>query len=96
MRAYIAELGTEVWEFTEESVLSGKGNLRFLEKEKMYFAEDIEMDPVRLANGQHLDPDLYAEGFPNRMALAAKKGWFIFHDGNDGYVGIHANDLEVR
>jgi hypothetical protein len=95
MRAYIPRVGAKMWKFTEESVVQGKGTFMRNRDPEALFTENV-FDPVMLANGCALDPGLYAEGFPEAMARAARKGFYIFHKGGYEMFAVHANDLEVR
>lgn len=94
MKAYIVKPGAQVWKFTEESMVEGKGVFETVQDEKMY--TDVVFDPVMLANGNALDPELYAEGFPHKMCQAARKGFYVFHEGNYEMTAVHSIDLEVH
>lgn len=93
MRAYLVAPGARVWEFTEETAALGKGKSRIVESEEMF--TEVVYDPVMLANGCALDPELYAEGFPHKVWKAAKAGYFVFHQGGYTMTAVHGNDLRV-
>lgn len=78
MRAYIVPKGARIYTFTQESFVRGKCETGLLDAERIYY--DVVIDPVRVANGHALDPDLWYRGFSWKAQRAAEKGYSVFSE----------------
>jgi hypothetical protein len=98
MKAYQVKEGATMWVFTEASAVLSKGR-RLIAKGDLMFTE-IVMDPIRMANGQRLDPEMYLDGFASVVDSAVRNGYFVFRmdpygENPEEMVAIAHNDLKL-
>jgi hypothetical protein len=97
MKCYEVKSGATMWVFTDESVVAGKGEKRVAIGDEMF--TEIVLDPIRVANGHALSPDLFIEGFPNKMLKAVERGYYVFYmdpySDSEEMVAIHHHNLKL-